>query len=199
MPTEVQNLKFLVNYKAVNLILIGLIFIGLYIVRLQYKQRSLTFFTPNVSEITVDKPSTVKTFKPVKIEIPAVSINLPVKEAGIKDGLWQVWENAGSHLISSAYPGGNGNVVIYAHNTNNGFGPIRWLTKGALIKLTDEQGAIFTYEIGDIVEVNPDDISYVLPKNVETLTLYTCSGFLDTKRFVVTAKYKGAVLTSASD
>ena len=36
--------------------------------------------------------------------------------------------------------------------------------------------------------VESDAIEYVLPKNNETLTLYTCTGFADTDRYIVVAK-----------
>jgi LPXTG-site transpeptidase (sortase) family protein len=105
----------------------------------------------------------------------------------IKNGVWETSSDGASHLDKSGNPGGGDNIVIYGHNKNSIFGPIRWLTSGKIINITDENGKIFTYNISKIIEVTPEDIDYVLPKNKEVLTLYTCSGILDSKRFIIVA------------
>ena len=70
------------------------------------------------------------------------------------------------------------------------FGPIRWIEKGAEIEINDENGNKYSYVVSETLEVSPDKIEYVLPKNEEILTLYTCSGFLDSKRYIVIARPK---------
>jgi len=43
----------------------------------------------------------------------------------------------------------------------------------------------YSKQVKEIVEVKPDQVEYLLPTSEETLTLYTCSGFMDQKRFIV--------------
>ena len=130
----------------------------------------------------------VETSRPTFIEIPSVGIKLPVEESSIIDGVWQISFKGASHLDKSARPGENGNVVIYGHNKNEIFGAIRWLKEGDTIKVKNEEGKEYMYRIVKTLITNPNDIQYVLPKDKETLTLYTCTGFLDSKRYIVIAE-----------
>lgn len=125
---------------------------------------------------------------PVKIEIPKTKTNLVVEPGSINDGVWSISEDGASHLITSSTPGNGGNTVIYAHNKNDLFGPIRWLNIGDEILVTNYDGQTLHYKIIETLTIEPDVIEYVLPKSEETLTLYTCTGFADSDRFIVIAK-----------
>lgn len=126
-----------------------------------------------------------------RVKIDKVGLDLAVEPAMVSDGTWEVSATGASHWTSSANPGEKGNIVIYGHNKTNLFGPIRWLSLGEKIELTDKQGQSYLYEIKQVVTTNPDDIQYVLPTDEETLTLYTCTGFFDRQRYVVVAKAAG--------
>lgn len=67
-------------------------------------------------------------------------------------------------------------------------GNIRALTGSEEIKLTMEDGSEKIYEIEEILEVDPGQTEFLQPTDEETLTLYTCSGFMDRQRFIVQAK-----------
>lgn len=126
--------------------------------------------------------------KPQRIKIDSLGIDLEVTEGIIYEGNWQISETKATHLASSASPGEMGNIVIYAHNKNHLFGPIRWIGNDAIIELSSADGKNYTYQVVSIHEVNPKQIEFVLPKPQEVLTIYTCSGILDSKRYVVVAK-----------
>lgn len=127
---------------------------------------------------------------PIQIEIPKTKTNLIVEPGSITNGVWTISEDGATHLLSSSAPGQGGNTVIYAHNKKDLFGPIRWLNVGDEIILKNMNGEVFNYEITDKKTVSPKEISYVLQKNEETLTLYTCTGFADKDRYIVIAKPK---------
>lgn len=142
----------------------------------------LAFFTPKV-------PIVQKQYAPPTwITIKAVDMELPITETAIANGSWGIAENAISHLNISGRPGENGPIILYGHNTNDRFGPIRWLTAGKTIELLTSDGKHHVYEIKKTVDVNPDQVSVLLTQKGETLILYTCDGFADLKRFVVIAK-----------
>lgn len=124
----------------------------------------------------------------IRIKIDKVKLDLAVEPAIINNGIWPVVEKNASHWANSANPGEKGNIVIYGHNRNNVFGPIRWLNLGDKIELTDKQGQIYEYKISETVTVKPDEIQYVEPTATETLTLYTCTGWWDSQRYIVIAK-----------
>lgn len=142
----------------------------------------LAFFTPKVVPIASIFPI------PTRIQIPSVNMDLPVSETAIRNGVWDIAGDSISHLTISARPREKGAIILYGHNTNDRFGPIRWLTKGKSIELLSGDGKRHEYTIEKTVEVNANQVSVLLSQKGETLILYTCSGFADLKRFIVIAK-----------
>ena len=167
--------------KGLRLLILGttLIF-GLSVFRLSHQVR-LSFNTQPTQVIKYDSPS------PKTIQLPRFKITLDISLARIINGIWSVDEVNANYLASSASPGEQGNIVIYGHNSNDIFGPLRWTDVGDEIIITNSEGKEFKYIVSQIIETNPNDISWVSPKDTETLTLYTCAGFLNTKRHIVIA------------
>jgi LPXTG-site transpeptidase (sortase) family protein len=173
---------------AIALILFGLsigAFSGWRIYQTNYQSKNLSFSVKD--EEVLDVPKENQSSKPVFISIPTVNIKLQVSESEINNGIWEISETGVSHLDKSGNPGGGNNIVIYGHNKNSLFGPIRWLKAGDLIELTDSKNNIFSYKVVNTFTASPDEIGYILPKNSEILTLYTCTGILDSRRFIVVA------------
>lgn len=124
---------------------------------------------------------------PIRIVIPKVSIDLPVKEAKIEDGNWEVHEDAASFFNVSAKIGQEGNTVIYAHAKRHLFGPLKRIgKKDQVYVLTNSGWAV--YEVVKTETVPPTEVEVVYPTEEKTLTLYTCINFLDKDRLVVSAK-----------
>jgi len=115
-------------------------------------------------------------------------LDTPISEQIFENNNWTISETEASYLTQSALPGQNGNIIIYGHNKRSIMGNIRALKGNEIITLTTKNGEKHQYEIGLIKEVDPDQTEFLEPTNEETLTLYTCSGFLDKKRFIVQAK-----------
>lgn len=124
---------------------------------------------------------------PLRILIPKHNVDLSIVEARVINGYWELSETTASHGIGSVNPGERGNSVVFAHARDELFGPLRNIKK-------DEDIYILTkdrwhrYRVEEIKLVDPNQIEVIAPTNYETLTLFTCSGFLDTKRLIVTAK-----------
>jgi len=170
--------------QGLVLLIFGLFLIALFSGWRFYNARILSF------EGQVPEIAAKEGYRPVSIKILSVRLSLDISEGAIVDGVWQISKVGASHLNVSANPGEGGNIVIYGHNKNSLFGPIRWIEKGAEIEINDENGNKYSYVVSETLEVSPDKIEYVLPKNEEILTLYTCSGFLDSKRYIVIARPK---------
>ncbi len=124
--------------------------------------------------------------RPNRIVIGSL-INLPIVEAGYVNGTWLISPNRANHVAQSASPGSNGNIIIYAHNKVDMFAPLITLKGGETVLLMTTDGKTHQYKVASVTEVSPDDTRLLQPTLTETLTLYTCSGFLDSKRFVVRA------------
>ncbi len=124
---------------------------------------------------------------PKKIVIPDLSIDLNVKKANIVNGFWEVFEDSAAWGKGSGIPGEIGNQVIFAHARKGLFLPLQSIKVGTDIYILTDSGW-FQYEVNDIKEVYPSQTEVIEVTADETLTLYTCSGYADSKRLIVIAK-----------
>lgn len=131
-------------------------------------------------------PSFEQRLLPVRIELPSGE-HVNVVRAQLTDGTWYVDETQGNYLSESAALGTPGNVVMYGHNFPHIFGSLDEVKIGELVRVTDQNEVEYRYQIEHITEVDPSDTSWIQPTAESTLTLYTCSGFLDSKRLIVRA------------
>lgn len=124
---------------------------------------------------------------PEKIIIPSIAMDIGIKPAKVVGGTWEIFDETASFGLGSAPPGQKGNTVIFAHAKRGLFAPLRNIKKDAPIYILTPVGW-YSYQVTEIKTVSPKQVEVLLPTEEETLTLYTCSGFADTKRLVVHAK-----------
>lgn len=149
----------------------------------EFQQNILSFSqAPTISELVEEEDL------PESILIPKIKVDLPVTPAKVINDKWETSDEGASYLLGSGVPGREGNVVIYGHNKNHLFGPIRWLKENEEIKVINKKGEEFIYKIVGTKTVSPEAIEVLAPTEDATLTLYTCTGFLDRERFVIIAK-----------
>lgn len=128
-----------------------------------------------------------KKVPPLRILIPLLAMDLPVKEAKVINGYWEVFSDSAGFGIGSAYPDEVGNQVIFAHAREGLFLPLRKAKVGQLVYvITSEKW--YGYKIEEIKEVIPSQIEVIATTPDTILTLYTCSGYADSKRLIVKAK-----------
>lgn len=143
----------------------------------------LAFFTPKVPPVVTQKNLPI----PNQLEIPSIKVDLPIVETAIQNNIWEIAQNGVSHLATSARPGENGPIILYAHNTKDRFGQLKNVKKGTSISLgTNEK--TYRYTVTKTEIVTPEQLSIFFSEKGSTLFLYTCYGFADLKRFVVIAK-----------
>lgn len=124
---------------------------------------------------------------PTRIIIPAVSIDLEVKTSKIVRGYWEVFDHTAAWGEQSGYPGQPGNQVIFAHARKGLFLPLKDVQMGAKVYvMTDDKW--YSYEVKEIKAVYPNQLEVIAPTTDETLTLYTCTGYEDSKRLILVAK-----------
>ncbi len=183
-----NKIHFSLQKIGLILLLLGLLFLLLAVFclkNLYEPKNSLSFSQAPRPENIVEESDL-----PAKVIIPKVRIDLPVFPAKASEDVWEISEEGVSYLLGSGLPGRKGNLVIYGHNKNRLFGPIRWLEKDDEIKVINRRGEEFTYKIKETKIVTPAMIDVLYPTEDPTLTLYTCTGFLDRERFLVVAKLK---------
>ena len=88
--------------------------------------------------------------------------------------LWTIGRLIGINYVCPNYPVVNKKIVDRAHKI------------GMKVYVFTDSGW-YQYEVGEITEVSPNKTEVVAPTENEILTLYTCSGFSDSKRLIIVA------------
>ena len=120
------------------------------------------------------------------IEIPEINIKYPIlNKTNDTTMQYSITKFSGGEINSI------GNFSIAGHNNLNGtmFGKVKRLQIGDQIKLTDLHNNTVTYEIFDIYQVDPNDVSCLesVDENTREVTLITCTnGHL--KRLITKAR-----------
>ncbi len=128
-----------------------------------------------------------KDFQPIAAIIKELNIELPIYPATFENGRWQATAKGVSYLTGSAAPGEKGNSILYAHNWPNLFGNLIKIQPSQVIEIKAANGEIKSFTVVETKILNPKQ-TYILGSSSEArLTIYTCTGFLDQNRFVVTA------------
>jgi LPXTG-site transpeptidase (sortase) family protein len=127
---------------------------------------------------------------PARITISALDIDAPVIPAKMQGDTWPVVDNGVSYLANSPLPGAQGNSVMYAHNWKNLFGNLVNAKTGEEVVMTNADGSKKTFVITGTSIVSPNESSILAPSKDKRITLYTCTGFLDSQRFVAVATLK---------
>lgn len=122
-----------------------------------------------------------------RILIPSLNIDLEIFPAKIINNTWEAASQGVSHLSSSPSPGEKGNSILYGHNWTNLLGNLTKIKPGAEIDITLNNKEKKTFIVEYVSVVDPNDTQILSETNDVRITLYTCTGFLDSKRFVVTA------------
>lgn len=165
------------------LIIFGFLVIlfGGYLVIERYSPRKLEFKNLNVQN------SAVSVQVPVRIVIPTLGIETQIYAAKINNGVWESTTKGISYLSSTPLPGSLGNSVLYGHNWSNLLGNLTKIKPGDKIEITLSSGEIRRFNVEYISVVDPSQ-TYILNQTKDNrITIYTCTGFLDSKRFVATA------------
>ncbi len=124
---------------------------------------------------------------PIRIIIPELNIDLQVKQAKVNKGYWEVFSDSAGFGMGSAYPGEVGNQVIFAHAREGLFLPLKNAKIGQIVYVLTKDHW-FQYKVEEIKEVLPSEKEVIASTDEKVLTLYTCSGFADSKRLIIKAK-----------
>ena len=73
---------------------------------------------------------------PIKVEIPEVYVDLPVRKAEVVEGYWEVFEDSAGWGSGSGIPGESGNQVIFAHARDGLFLPLLYVKEGMEITVS---------------------------------------------------------------
>lgn len=123
---------------------------------------------------------------PVKVLIPNSDIDLPVTPSKIVNGYWELSETTASYGLGSGTPGTASNTVVFAHAREELFYNLKNVKVGDIVYVFTKD-KWYRYKVNKITQVYPNQVEVIQPTKKETLTLYTCTGYNDEKRLIVTA------------
>jgi LPXTG-site transpeptidase (sortase) family protein len=155
---------------------IGLILIILSFLLRVHSATKLTFdasYVPSEEVVKIDYP--------VALFIPTHKFSLNIYSTSIENGVWEVHPDGVSRLNSVP------NTILYAHNTQDRFGFLKSVKIGDTMTLSYRTGGSVKYLVTNIKTVNPKDIDVLFPEDKNAIIMYTCTGFADSQRLVVTA------------
>ena len=123
---------------------------------------------------------------PLRMVVERIQVDAPIVELGLDpDGVPQVPLNGQdvAWYNFSRKPGTGSNAVFAGHVNWAGalgaFGKIDELENGDTVRLTDDNGREFTYEVFANYDVDPSDpesLKVMAPTPTDTITLITCGG-----------------------
>ena len=123
---------------------------------------------------------------PVRILIPNAAIDLKVIDAQIVNGYWELSDTTASYGLGSGHPGEKNNTVIFAHARVGLFYNLKDVKVNDTVYVFTKD-KWYRYKVNKIDAVYPNQTEVIKPTKTQVLTLYTCTGFYDEKRLIVTA------------
>lgn len=163
------------------------VFVGIFLLIKRFGLVSYSFPDYQISSIN----QTDKNL-PKRIIVDRLNINLAVEAKEIISKRWPLSDTGAIYLKGSGLPGKAGNVVIYGHNWPQLLGNLKKIKVGDEIILRLDDGHSFTYHAQYVAVVGSDQTHVLNHTSDHRLTLYTCTGLLDQKRFVVVATESNA-------
>lgn len=148
----------------------------------RYNPARLDFAMMPITEKAADY-----TTSPDRIVIKRVGVDTPVIPVEPFEGRWELTPHGAAYLTSSPIPGTSGNSIMYGHNWGSIFRNLEKVQPGDFIEIHMTDGSRRVFGVTATQIVSPSDIGVLAQTTDRHLTVYTCTGFLDSKRFVVSA------------
>ncbi|MBI1863263.1 sortase [Candidatus Microgenomates bacterium] len=134
--------------------------------------------------------------RPERIVIKRIGIDVPVVSVPSFENRWEISPEGASYLETSPLPGTQGNSIIYGHNWSSIFQHLTNVKPGDFIEVYMSDKTRRVFGVTATQTVDPSATEVLKPASDRHLTLYTCTGFLDTKRFVVSATLQSQIASN---
>ncbi len=124
---------------------------------------------------------------PTRVMIAKIKLVSDLVPQPVVNKDWLISEREVNYLVGS----GNldeGNMVLYAHRKPKLFGRLHELKNGDSITVTGSGKRVAYYEVFESYSTDAEDLDILKNTQDNVLTLFTCDGWNDRKRWVVRAK-----------
>lgn len=132
-------------------------------------------------------PITSTAVIPQRVMIPKINLTSELVVQPIVNKDWVISETEVNYLVGS----GNldeGNMVLYAHRKPKLFGNLHRVAKDDVITIIGSNGEAGYYQVFESYSTAASNLSILDSSSGPSLTLFTCEGWNDTKRWVVKAR-----------
>ena len=123
---------------------------------------------------------------PDRIKIESINVDLPVEVTTLSNSNWEYSDTSVLFMKQSGDLPSKGNKILYGHNYPNLLKNLKDLKQGDLIKLYSGNKD-YNYIVKSASTVTSDQTHILFQTEDDRITIFTCSGFLDSKRIVVFA------------
>lgn len=143
--------------------------------------------SPVITKPAITKPAVIPATVgiPVRVVIPSLAIDLPVKIGTYtpENNSWTV-DNSAAYYADSSMPinNANGTTMIYGHAQSPVFASLPSIQPASQVIVTTDTGYDFIYRYSSAEEVTPNDISVFTSAGPPTLVLQTCVGVFSERR-----------------
>lgn len=125
--------------------------------------------------------------EPVVLSFPEAEFSVPVQAGEVANGKWKLsYETA--QFVEVPVASGSA-TIVYGHNYLRILGKLEQVRVGQPVEVASDSGGVKMYQIVSKEVIQPNDVARILPSQDSELVIYTCTGFLDSKRLVVHARF----------
>ncbi len=125
---------------------------------------------------------------PIRIIIPSVELSVPLFAVPYTDERWAIPTGGAALVTNPQTLGATDKRIIYGHNWKSIFKSITKTKAGDILALEYPDGSKQLFSVVTTTETTPDNLSILSTGEPGTVHVYTCSGMLDSKRYVVSAR-----------
>ncbi len=163
------------------------ILIGCFIVSLPFVPILLPIQPKAASPQVVEVSSSAISGYPTRIIIPKLDLSVPVFAVPYAEESWTVPTGGAAILTNPTAVGARGQV-IYGHNWRSVFASLTKANPGDIIATEYANGQRKLYTVTEVFTTDSTDPSALTRGSDTSLSIYTCTGWLDSKRIVVVAE-----------
>lgn len=149
-----------------------------------FQNKSLSLARAQVSLTAIQERNQIP--YPVQITVPR-KIASAIETMPLVNNKWGVSPTKTAFLQQSARPGEAGNIILYGHNRPSILGGLHQVHVNDVITVTTSDGSLHSYKVIKRAITSPAQVELLQPTTREVLTVYTCTGFLDSQRLIVQA------------
>jgi LPXTG-site transpeptidase (sortase) family protein len=176
----------MVRSLGVYALIIGIVILGQVYLRTTIQPVAAVDYQPPVK---VGQVHDVVQGTPTQLTVARLGMSLPVQLGSYDSNTnsWTLSDTAAFFATNTDKPNDyNGSTLIYGHNRASVFSPLSGLAVGDIVKVTTDNGHIFSYNYSRDAFIKPDDTS-ILDEHPDKpqLILMTCDGIWSTTRRVM--------------